>query len=387
MRRAIILLTLFFLSSILMAQTTKNFGWYSSKTYELYLANNWRELTKIGEEALDADIDFYYLRIRLGIAFYELEEYRNAIPHFDKALTFYSEDALAAEYLYYAFKYSGRIQDANLTYAKYKSLLKYRNVTPDFGFFAGGYTEGGLKFLSPPSETVGTLKYIHVGMQQQLGNRLSLYHGYTRISRNFSSFDPSNFVQNEYYGKATVPLITGLQAMASVHTQTIASTTNYSNLAFLVGITTNTKIIDFSLNYGRAQINNVTQEQTSIGAVFYPIPSQKLYLQSIFTYHLEATQSNIIFYQKLGIKVEKRTWLDVYGSFGDVRNVQDMDGFYLYNIADHLVMRLGTTANVYLGNRAKLLVGYTFESLEVIDTNFPYKQHYVFTGLQFSLKK
>ncbi len=391
MRRIIIILFLFFTFSSLFGQTSKNFKWYNTRTYELYLAQDWDNLITIGKEAINAEIDFYYLRMRLGIAYYNKGEYRNAIPEFTKALNFYEDAPLSVEYLYYSYKFSGRTQDANLLYGKHKLLLDARNVNNGFGFITGLYSEAGLKFISPSNQSVGALKYVHIGAFQQLGSRLSLYQGYMRISRNFSDVEPSKYAQNEYYLKATMPISTGLQLMGSFHTQAVSSTNKYTNFAFMAGLVANTNLIDFSLNYGRAQFNFTTQQQVALGAIVYPTPNQNIYLQSILTYHIDGSLSNekgnLIFFQKIGVKLAQRTWFDVYGSFGDMKNAQDMDGFYQYNLIDHLVMRLGATGTYYIGNRTKLLLGYTFESLEVIDTNFPYKQHYMFAGLQISLKK
>ena len=76
----------------------------------------------------------------------------------------------------------------------------------------------------------------------------------------------------------------------------------------------------------------------------------------------------------------------MYGSFGDMKNVQELDGFYQYNINNHLIRRIGFTGIFNLGPKAKLFVGYTSENYEEIDTLLPYKQHYLFTGLQINIK-
>ena len=69
-----------------------------------------------------------------------------------------------------------------------------------------------------------------------------------------------------------------------------------------------------------------------------------------------------------------------------MKNVQELDGFYQYNINNHLMRRIGVTGIFSLSPRAKLFVGYTSESYEERDTTQPYKQHYFFTGLQIIIK-
>ena len=83
-----------------------------SVTYTLYEKQQWSELIEVGEAAIKSGIDFYYLRMRLGIARYEQHNYRHAAPHFEKALIFYPGDQLATEYLYYSFLFAGRKSDS-----------------------------------------------------------------------------------------------------------------------------------------------------------------------------------------------------------------------------------------------------------------------------------
>ncbi len=383
-----------------LAQQAGSFSRYDKQTYAHYLQQDWQALINTGKAALKEGIDFYYLRMRLGIAYYEKGQYRQAIAHFNKALAYNSYNPLAAEYLYYAYKLAGRLADANLVYGQYKPQLGQRQVASPYGVISGFYSEGGLKFLSPANDEAGPLKYMHAGAQQQLGGRLSLYHGYMRISQNINRYETVNnpgpgppttskttrkYVQNEYYLRAAVPLVAGLQLTGSLHTQAITDSVRYNNLAFMAGLTASIKLFDFSATYGLARIKATRQQQVALGITVYPAPG--LYLQSVFTHHRDGDRGNTIFLQKTGVRTGANTWLEAYGSFGDMRNVQDMDGFYQYNTPDPLTLRLGLTGIFYLGVRTKLLVGYTYENYEALATNLPYQQHYTFTGLQFLLKK
>jgi tetratricopeptide (TPR) repeat protein len=62
----------------------------------------------------------------MGIALYELRDYRAAIPCLQKALLQNSEDPVANGYLYYAFLESGRNEDAAMlafTYRKSPDVI------------------------------------------------------------------------------------------------------------------------------------------------------------------------------------------------------------------------------------------------------------------------
>lgn len=400
MRRIIIILLILLSYLGSQAQVRVDFAWYDKQTYQLYQEKNWSQLIELGRSSIKAGYDFFYLRMRLGIACYEQDRYRAAITHFEQALNF-NEDPLALEYLYYSYKFSGRTMDANLLYAKYKNHLKARDISSTTGFITGLYTETGLKIISPGNSEFGPLLYAHIGAEQQLGSRLNLFHGYMRLSQNISQFETvagfgpggmgtyeikRKYVQNEYYLKATFPVFKGLQLIGSLHTQAISDTIQYNNIYYLASISSSFKILDFNMAYGASRIKDTNHHQVSAGATFYPLMNQNLYLQSNLTYHTDSEISNIVFYQKIGLKTAARTWFEFYGSFGDMKNMQELDGFYIYNLNNHLNMRLGLAGIFFLGKNAKLLVGYTNESYTEVGTELPFKQHYLFTGLKLQLK-
>ncbi len=396
MRRIIIILVILISSYNLFAQKIRNFSWYNKFTYGLYEKKDWNKLIKEGHLAIKAGYDFYYLRMRIGIAYYELKEYKLAISEFEHALKFNEADPLTVEYLYYSYKLSGRVLDANLVYIKYKKQVQSRKISSPIGFLKSIYTELGLKMISPSTPDYGALKYAHIGIEHQLGSRLNIYHGYARIGQNqyetsntkgFRNFPAeTKYIQNEYYLKATLPVIKGVQLMGTLHTQSVIDSVEYSNIAFLGGINTSIKLLDLFASFGTARIDDVTNTQFSIGTTIYTQKNQNVYFKSILTYHLDDSTENIIFYQKAGLRTGVNTWFEFHGSFGNMKNVQEEDGFYLYNVTNNLDMKLGVTSIFLLNKNTKLFIGYTAESLEVSDTQLPYKRHYFFTGLQFNLK-
>ena len=80
------MLLIFFSSIFLSAksQDVLDFNTVNTKTYDYYFQGNWDSLIDIGEKALKSDIDYFYLRIRLGIAYYAKTNYRKAIIHLEK---------------------------------------------------------------------------------------------------------------------------------------------------------------------------------------------------------------------------------------------------------------------------------------------------------------
>ena len=401
MRRITIIALILFSYLGSYAQVIIDFAWYDKHTYQLYQEKSWTRLIELGHSAIKDGHDFFYLRMRLGIAYYEQEKYRSAITQFEKALKF-NNDPIAAEYLYFSYKLSGRLMDANLVYAKYKNQLSAREISGTNGFITGIYAETGLKILSPGNAEYGNLLYVHAGAEQQLGSRINLYHGFMHYSQNTYQYESvpgygpggivqvetkRKYVQNEYYFRALIPVIKGLHLIGSLHTQAITDTIQYSNFAYTAGLSSSLSFLDLSLAYGSSRIGGIYHHQTSAGLTFYPVMNQNFYLQSILTYHNTEEVSNFIFYQKIGLRTGEKTWFEFYGSFGDMRNVQEFDGFFVYNINNHLNTRIGVTGIFLIGKKVKLVVGYTNENYTELDTDLAYKQHYIFTGLRVLLKK
>jgi hypothetical protein len=70
-----------------------------SISLDLYTKKDWTALQKAGKSALRSDVDYYYLRMRLGIASYEQRNFTSAERHFRKALKFNNYDPIAQSYL------------------------------------------------------------------------------------------------------------------------------------------------------------------------------------------------------------------------------------------------------------------------------------------------
>ena len=65
----------------LSAQNKNTYAYFDSATYKQYLDRDWKNLQRTSEKAFREGIDYYYLRMRAGIAFYrERELHEGRIP-------------------------------------------------------------------------------------------------------------------------------------------------------------------------------------------------------------------------------------------------------------------------------------------------------------------
>jgi len=196
-------LFLFFIS--LMAAPTANasdkldFTKADQLTYRLYQEKKWDSLIIIGKQALSQDIDYYYLRIRLGIAYFEKGRFITAINHLSTALKFNTNDPVALEYLYFCYLNSNRQAEANhlisamphemTTWLKIKTPLIEEigveggaTLTPTTS--SKGKQNQGVKPIYSEQDRYGDSYYGHAGLTLNLWNKASLNIAYNYL--NFS---------------------------------------------------------------------------------------------------------------------------------------------------------------------------------------------------------
>jgi hypothetical protein len=97
---------------------------YDSLTYHYYETGIWDSVIDIGKEAIYKGYDFYYLRMRMGLAYDYEGNFRMAEHHYTRALSFVPTDVNAAYYKYFAALNGGRIGEAYSSYKSFTSKQK-----------------------------------------------------------------------------------------------------------------------------------------------------------------------------------------------------------------------------------------------------------------------
>jgi hypothetical protein len=89
-------------------QKPLDFKTVENESLILYNENQWASLITFGQKALESGHDYYYLRLRLGIAYFNQTNYLQAIHHFEKALAMNQSDPVLLEYIFLAYELSNR---------------------------------------------------------------------------------------------------------------------------------------------------------------------------------------------------------------------------------------------------------------------------------------
>ena len=206
------------------AQDTLNSGVVNQRTFDLYEQKSWKELDKQGADFLKKGYDYYYLRMRVGIAYYERKDYCLAEKHFNRALHFNSHDELAMEYLYYCYVFTGRHENARWLSKKFSPELAAKLGIKSDVAVSDVLVEGGSK-ISDSSAYYDKVKkeksnyynpstYLHAGLTHYVQNRVSVFHGVTLYAQdNFTG----SVKQTQYYIKGAMPLKNNWMLTAAFH--------------------------------------------------------------------------------------------------------------------------------------------------------------------------
>ena len=372
------------------AQTERGFAWYDSATYRLWAGQHWDELIALGRESLMLGHDSYYLRMRLGIALYENEKYVQAIRQFREALQFDEGSADASQLMHYSLLYLGREMEA---------AAFYRVEGQKSRLFHSVYFEPGVK-LSDNRAYTRDVRYIYAGLRHEFGHRLSLSHGYQRLSAGFAQLvtggagpgpgggtrEVTYIVrQDEYYTSPTLLISRGFYLSPSLHFQGISGAFG-TGKNLLLGLQTAVLTGRFRFYGGGSvsEINGLNQTQFEGGLVYYPLGNLNLYFQPQITRHEEDGVVNWVYYQKAGFRAAKGTWLEVFGSLGNMLNFAEQNGWLVFNQPDTITSRLGLGLIQMLGTQ-KLYVVYTAENKEEYLTGTPFMHHLISVGIQINL--
>jgi tetratricopeptide (TPR) repeat protein len=390
MHKNIILLFLLMLSEFALAQDHKDFAYYNQETYTLYTEANWTKLIPLAKESLKNGHDSYYIRMRLGIALYEQKKYIQAKKQFEKALDHFPLSDDARSYLYYCFLLLGRNQEA-------MHHSDTAGLKPNF--FQSALFEPGIKLSDNQASTRDT-KFVFIGLNHNFGRSVSFFHGYQRLSSDFAYAisGPSgpgygggngqesiySIDQNEYYATLNIFAGQGFYVSPAFHVlHVLLDEGNSNNHVYSIQLAKWLGLVKLYGGYSYAAINDQKQTQTEGGMILYPRGNTNLYLQTQATYHLQNSIGNIVWYNKVGVKVFPGTWVDFFMSAGDMINFSELNSLVVYNQLDVIKSRWGFSIHQLLGKHAMYLK-YIRENKEEFNTAIPFAHHDIILGINLT---
>ncbi len=190
--------------------TTLDFATVDRLTYNCYNQQKWDSVILVGKQALRQDIDYYYLRVRMGISYFEKQQYYQSSAHLEMARKFNSGDPYVADYLYRAYLFTNREDEAHRLRS---SLPREDQEIPGIlkeagdGFlksvhFESGYTlssdarPDNLSTLIGHDSVYGEQDLYGNNIYENLGLQLRIAKGFSvTLAYNYLNFQKTKYIQ------------------------------------------------------------------------------------------------------------------------------------------------------------------------------------------------
>lgn len=362
------------------AQNQQTIESVDSITYIQFFNQDYSSLQKTVKNAIDAGIDFYYLRTRLAISYYNQKNFESALPHFQNAQEIFPIDTIIQEYFYYTLLFTGREEDAYDLAQNFSESMQYKigfkkrrffrknEIVLAFGLannnniskyktldikgthnFAEGTFQGLSKFTSIAVKTnlfprfnltTGLSYYENKSMGKiqtfdstaiktfwnnpyQFNVALDyLFPSGFKIGGTYGTYyESSNFYSAEFDSSLHIPIYRDNQKVNKPYTASIFSTYRWNRFELFV-----------SGSMGNLAYRK--QKQGELGLVFYPFGNQNFYTVTSGTILKNNSMSSFIIHQKVGIKATKSLWCELSASYGNLQNYIGAGGFLTYNTFD-----------------------------------------------------
>jgi hypothetical protein len=370
------------------AQEGPDFNRVNTETYRFYMEQKWDSLIHLGKEALRGDVDYYYLRMRMGIACFSKKNYRTAAQHFAVALEQNNGDPAALEYLYYCRLYSGQGEQAQHVQAQFKGDLTLKlppwkgkffgSIGAEYLYQAGADDHlfadpGGIYPLdvAGTQSTTGYLSNATVSLVNHLAPGIVLSHAYTYLWKSSHYFyndgesaiylPDQRLIQNQYYLSPRFTTPSGYTFMPMFHVLGIKYQAIYDNgqgyqggSSLVLGTLHETDFVTgmgFKKNLGRVDLdlggwyghlNSARQIQGRAGFTWFPLGNLNLYAGGYLNSQYEVFSgaegvTRFLPEFLFGFGIAEKVWLDLNGTVGEMTNYLEGNGMIVYNSFSEII--------------------------------------------------
>jgi tetratricopeptide (TPR) repeat protein len=432
-------LYLLMFSLTIQAQDYSLYRIVDSITYHYYEAEQWPALVNAGRQSLKQGHDYAYLRMRLGIAYYMLGQYRLAAHHFEQALDFDSRNANALLLLQNSYRWGGMESSAaNLTkrFPTKPHHYSKQNFLKEVSVFSGKAFSGiatdikDLDLMEPGQNYAemnanGDIFYFNAGLKISPARHFVWYLGFTGLQlrkhqlilHRFADTISHQYILRQHQLYLSLPFVAGNNWEISPAAAIIAVNQNpvvlmYDTLLGRLRLDTvqsrlNNYVVSIkayrhfprvgtgaSLSY--ANLNDNKQVQAGFYFDLFPFGNQSLYTNSALYLVQESRDFRPHFKQSLGFMVSPRLWLQMAYTAGEVKNMNFENGMIVYNSTATLKSRLSADVFVLLNQHLSLQVQYAWqkqydEYVESFDFDtfakktYEYSNHQLMLGLKWKL--
>ncbi|MBN2175023.1 MAG: hypothetical protein JW731_12895 [Bacteroidales bacterium] len=396
-----------------------NFKEVDRETNKFYLQKNWDSLIILGKEAIREGVDYFYLRQRMGFAWFNKKNYRRSAQYFEKARQFNANDPVTAEYLYYCYLYSNRSGELKVLLSNEAGLLEKKLDIPKAKVFNHLYLETGYTFSDNFSankgrrikegssyyerDLNGDRYYLHLGSSLNVGSKLSLYIGYSGLiisklhqilvpdntsssgNQRINSYDnPYNLYQHSVYANMNWALKNGLTLVPAVNILYVSSKnfraevidfsgpvfdiietdTSFFNYAASLALNKNFTMFNAGIFGSISNLNSIDQYQAGGEITYFPKGNLDVYTTSTGTWLNDDNKSHFIFEQLAGVKLSQRIWLEGFVALGEYINLTEKNVFVVHNSGDRTRFRAGLNFIMPIWEKVELSLRFQYHQME-----------------------
>ncbi|MBP7510368.1 MAG: hypothetical protein KA981_00485 [Bacteroidia bacterium] len=407
MRKLIFVILFFGLNQSALKAQELTYYLVDSLSYE-YLNNlDYKALSKLGKQALSKNIDFYYLRVRLGISFYKQSNFEAASPHFLKAIEMNPSEDYVLNYAYKCLLQTAQFKRANMLLIKYPQIEsqiapRYKGLSSfEFeggaiitnnedsfldktietnGNYAAGNFFSGMEFLRGYAEyMVEPDVQIHIGgnvYQSTQLSKLQYFQSNTEqyystlnfqtnigISKIFNKGYSTGFGMAYYFQNFKHPYVVSAVGVTPPN-YPIKDTSELShNISFSGYLSKRSQYIEPILFLNYANFDLKSRVQIEAGLSYFPLGNSKYYGYTSASFSKVKSDKNFVFQQKLGYTPSQYIGLDASFMIGDLDNYMSHLGFLTLNTFDPLKWSVGMDVS-FRKNRYTLAPGYRYQQRE-----------------------
>ncbi len=382
-----------------------NYFTVEEQSLQLFNDFEYKKLMVLGEKAIDEKIDFYDLRVRLGIVYFKQNKFENACIHFNKAIEMNPSDAGVLNYAYVCLLYTAQYNRANELLVKYPaivSLLKPKskgiasieleqgrvfaangsamstdNIRLTNANYAQGnfftnmnYIRGYVEALSTPSMRwhfgVNLFQSSHNSKieffdQNVLETKTSLNYQYNiGLTQTFKRGITAGLAMGLCRQNFPYPYINSSLNPPQPNASIADSTESSSTFTYSAMLAKRMKFVEpiLLLNYGNFDLK--TRWQMETGITYFPLGRDQLYGYSSLSYINQNATTSYAFNQKIGYTIKNTLTLEANYLRGSLDNYMGSMGFLTLNTFDPLNWSLGLDAGIHY-KKITITPGYRFQ--------------------------
>lgn len=377
-----------------------------AETYAMFMDKEWKPLLTSGNSAIKNEIDFYLLRLRMGVASDNVGKPGTAWKHYRVAKKFLPIDTLSYYYGYYSLANSGRLNEARVLVSKLtanqQKIINYKPiqfvyVAHDAILLSGTYANSlrlantlelqayrsrqtsmlanqfsTMFFLGKRFSLVGAFGYTLVGNAYDFTYRgfpvpgsgipaevkrvkegnTNQYNGFSGLTfQGNRGWRVGLSVNYTAYNGLTDSIIENENTSGNTRFRFNEFEFNGTNYALQLNGGKRFRLIDVTGHFSINRVNPTNYMQVGASITYFPFESSKLFIQAAVTGVEADSVTNVLMQFKAGFVPFKWFWADAYVATGNHRGSTEGGGLIFYNTPDEITFRYGLNATFLIKKR------------------------------------